>query len=84
MKIPGKVKKTCWQIDAAFLYRHGVTTENFFWQTVPSLAAEGLRQLAFDDTDIALVEARPLCILICERGGCYPLQRDIEQDPGRL
>lgn len=74
-KGPGKVKKTCWKIDASKIEKNDL----FFWQTIPSLAADGLRKLAFDDSDIALVQACPKCVLIFEKGGSYPLQHDLEQ-----
>ncbi len=64
--------------------RHGMTAEGFFLQTVPSLAADGLRKMGFDDSEIALIDVNPLHMLLCERGGFSPLSRNCEREEGTL
>lgn len=69
-------------MDAAHIIRHGDVAETFFRQTVPSLAAVGLQQLALVENELSLVEVRPHSMLIIERGGCAPRHYDAECEPG--
>lgn len=51
---------------------HGQTPQKF-WQTIPLLLADTIRQVAFDESVILLLDVRRKHMLLCEGKGLFRL-----------